>query len=153
MNSVSRYTLYPSPPACKSMICSLKESTYSCCLSSFSVNDSYLQKAASAIPKHSIFLIEDIDCAFPLPCEGASLEYSFMNYLTGEKRVCDEWQKWEEHYGPCSKHLNLSLTTSQQIVQWVVGWIHYIPSDLIHSAWWKVDSRVAHQNSGVGDSI
>jgi chaperone BCS1 len=30
-----------------------------------SVDDSYLQRAASAIPKHALFLIEDIDCAFP----------------------------------------------------------------------------------------
>lgn len=29
-----------------------------------SVDDSFLQRAASAIPKHAIFLIEDIDCAF-----------------------------------------------------------------------------------------
>ncbi|KAJ7884938.1 hypothetical protein B0H13DRAFT_2045346 [Mycena leptocephala] len=29
------------------------------------VDDSYLQRAASAIPKHALFLIEDIDCAFP----------------------------------------------------------------------------------------
>jgi chaperone BCS1 len=29
------------------------------------VDDSYLQRAASAIPKHGLFLIEDIDCAFP----------------------------------------------------------------------------------------
>ena len=30
-----------------------------------SVDDSYLQRAVSAIPKQAIFLIEDIDCAFP----------------------------------------------------------------------------------------
>ena len=71
----------------------------------------------------------------------------------GEKQVCDKWQKWEGHYGPCSKHPNYSLTTSQQIVQWMVGWIHYIPSDSTHSAWWKVDSWAARRNSGVGDSI
>ncbi len=29
------------------------------------MDDSFLQRAASAVPKHSIFLIEDIDCAFP----------------------------------------------------------------------------------------
>lgn len=31
----------------------------------FSVDDSFLQKAASSMPKKSILLIEDIDCAFP----------------------------------------------------------------------------------------
>lgn len=30
----------------------------------YSVDDSFLQRAASSIPKHSIFLLEDIDCAF-----------------------------------------------------------------------------------------
>ncbi|KAF5378485.1 hypothetical protein D9615_007136 [Tricholomella constricta] len=34
-------------------------------LSSGFVDDSFLQKAASSIPKNSILLIEDIDCAFP----------------------------------------------------------------------------------------
>ncbi|RDB18320.1 Mitochondrial chaperone BCS1 [Hypsizygus marmoreus] len=34
-------------------------------LSSGFVDDAYLQKAASSIPKNSILLIEDIDCAFP----------------------------------------------------------------------------------------
>ncbi|KAF7293851.1 hypothetical protein HMN09_01181100 [Mycena chlorophos] len=34
-------------------------------LSSRFVDDAYLQRAASAIPKHGIFVIEDIDCAFP----------------------------------------------------------------------------------------
>ncbi|KAF8994252.1 P-loop containing nucleoside triphosphate hydrolase protein [Hymenopellis radicata] len=38
---------------------------YSLSLASQSVDDSFLQRAASAVPKHSIFLIEDIDCAFP----------------------------------------------------------------------------------------
>ncbi|KAG6889201.1 hypothetical protein C0995_002661 [Termitomyces sp. Mi166 len=33
--------------------------------STLSVDDSFLTKAASSIPKHSILLIEDIDCAFP----------------------------------------------------------------------------------------
>ena len=65
------------------MIRSPKESTYSCCLSSFSVDDAFLQKAASAIPKHSIFLIEDIDCAFPLPREDADARYPSVNYFTG----------------------------------------------------------------------
>jgi chaperone BCS1 len=30
-----------------------------------SVDDYFLQQAASTIPKNGIFLIEDIDCAFP----------------------------------------------------------------------------------------
>jgi len=30
-----------------------------------SVDDSFLQRAVSSVPKRSIFLIEDIDCAFP----------------------------------------------------------------------------------------
>jgi chaperone BCS1 len=34
--------------------------SYSC----NSVDDSYLQRTVSAIPKQAIFLIEDIDCAF-----------------------------------------------------------------------------------------
>ncbi|KAK0451219.1 P-loop containing nucleoside triphosphate hydrolase protein [Desarmillaria tabescens] len=38
---------------------------YSLSLASNYVDDSFLQRAASAVPKHSIFLIEDIDCAFP----------------------------------------------------------------------------------------
>ncbi|KAJ7679555.1 hypothetical protein DFH06DRAFT_1465587 [Mycena polygramma] len=38
---------------------------YSLSLASNFVDDSYLQRAASAIPKHGLFLIEDIDCAFP----------------------------------------------------------------------------------------
>ncbi|KAJ7921731.1 P-loop containing nucleoside triphosphate hydrolase protein [Mycena leptocephala] len=38
---------------------------YSLSLASNFVDDSYLQRAASAIPKHALFLIEDIDCAFP----------------------------------------------------------------------------------------
>lgn len=35
-----------------------------------SVDDSFLQRAASSIPKRAIFLIEDIDCAFPSREEG-----------------------------------------------------------------------------------
>ncbi|KAG5642101.1 hypothetical protein DXG03_003600 [Asterophora parasitica] len=38
---------------------------YSLSLSSGFVDDSFLQKASSSIPKNSILLIEDIDCAFP----------------------------------------------------------------------------------------
>ncbi|KAF8884507.1 P-loop containing nucleoside triphosphate hydrolase protein [Infundibulicybe gibba] len=38
---------------------------YSLSLASGFVDDSFLQRAASSIPKQSILLIEDIDCAFP----------------------------------------------------------------------------------------
>ncbi|KAF9007071.1 P-loop containing nucleoside triphosphate hydrolase protein [Cyathus striatus] len=38
---------------------------YSLSLASGFVDDMFLQKAASSIPKKAIFLIEDIDCAFP----------------------------------------------------------------------------------------
>ncbi|KAF7360859.1 hypothetical protein MSAN_01115500 [Mycena sanguinolenta] len=38
---------------------------YSLSLASNSVDDSFLQSAASSVPKNGIFLIEDIDCAFP----------------------------------------------------------------------------------------
>lgn len=34
------------------------------------MDDSFLQRAASAVPKNSILLIEDIDCAFPTPRDG-----------------------------------------------------------------------------------
>lgn len=34
-------------------------------MSNHSVDDNFLETAASSIPKNSIFLIEDIDCAFP----------------------------------------------------------------------------------------
>ena len=55
--------------------------TYVVCLS-FSVDDSFLQKAAASIPKHSIFLIEDIDCAFS-PCIGdGDALYPPMNHFT-----------------------------------------------------------------------
>jgi len=37
---------------------------YSLSLASKFVDDAYLSRAAASIPKHSIFLIEDIDCAF-----------------------------------------------------------------------------------------
>jgi len=26
--------------------------------------------------------------------------------IATERRVCDKWEKWEEHEGLCSKHLN-----------------------------------------------
>ncbi|KAF8636097.1 hypothetical protein AX17_003802 [Amanita inopinata Kibby_2008] len=38
---------------------------YSLSLSSGFVDDNILQRAVSGLPKHSIFLLEDIDCAFP----------------------------------------------------------------------------------------
>jgi mitochondrial chaperone BCS1 len=38
---------------------------YSLSLSTPFVDDAFLNRAVSSIPKHSIFLIEDIDCAFP----------------------------------------------------------------------------------------
>lgn len=34
-------------------------------LTHHSIDDNFLQRAVSAIPKNAIFLIEDIDCAFP----------------------------------------------------------------------------------------
>ncbi|KAJ7067687.1 P-loop containing nucleoside triphosphate hydrolase protein [Mycena belliarum] len=37
---------------------------YSLSLASHAVDDSFLQRAASSIPKHGLLLIEDIDCAF-----------------------------------------------------------------------------------------
>ncbi|KAL1762111.1 P-loop containing nucleoside triphosphate hydrolase protein, partial [Schizophyllum commune] len=45
---------------------------YSLSLSNNFVNDSFLQRAASSVPKHSILLIEDIDCAFSREEEGSS---------------------------------------------------------------------------------
>ncbi|KAJ7113187.1 P-loop containing nucleoside triphosphate hydrolase protein [Mycena epipterygia] len=38
---------------------------YSLSLAANNVDDSFLQTAASSVPKNGIFLIEDIDCAFP----------------------------------------------------------------------------------------
>ncbi|KAG2005752.1 mitochondrial chaperone BCS1 [Coprinopsis cinerea AmutBmut pab1-1] len=38
---------------------------YSLSLASDFVDDNFLQKASSSVPKNSIFLIEDVDCAFP----------------------------------------------------------------------------------------
>ncbi|KAF8200279.1 P-loop containing nucleoside triphosphate hydrolase protein [Pholiota molesta] len=38
---------------------------YSLSLASGFIDDNFLQRAVSAIPKNAIFLIEDIDCAFP----------------------------------------------------------------------------------------
>ncbi|KAI5900483.1 P-loop containing nucleoside triphosphate hydrolase protein [Schizophyllum commune H4-8] len=45
---------------------------YSLSLSNNFVNDSFLQRAASSVPKHSILLIEDIDCAFSREEQGSS---------------------------------------------------------------------------------
>jgi len=49
------------------------------------VDDSVLQRAVAAIPKESIFLIEDIDCAFPSREEAdeTSLNQSFMSPYPG----------------------------------------------------------------------
>lgn len=44
---------------------SLLDFIYSIFLFHRSVDDSVLQRAVAAIPKESIFLLEDIDCAFP----------------------------------------------------------------------------------------
>ncbi|KAJ7487383.1 P-loop containing nucleoside triphosphate hydrolase protein [Mycena galericulata] len=38
---------------------------YSLSLASHSVDDNFLQQAAASIPKNGLFLIEDVDCAFP----------------------------------------------------------------------------------------
>lgn len=43
---------------------------YSLSLAAGFVDDSFLQRAAASIPKRAIFLIEDIDCAFPSREEG-----------------------------------------------------------------------------------
>jgi len=48
-----------------------------------SVDDSFLQQAASSIPKKSIFLIEDIDCAFPSREEIDDDTSSFMSGYPG----------------------------------------------------------------------
>jgi hypothetical protein len=68
-NSVSRSTLSPSHPACKSPIPSLSFPSHNTNTPNptHSVDDSFLQKAASSLPQNSILLIEDIDCAFPVP--------------------------------------------------------------------------------------
>jgi chaperone BCS1 len=38
---------------------------YALSLASSFIDDSFLQRAVSSVPKHSLLLIEDIDCAFP----------------------------------------------------------------------------------------
>ncbi|CAA7264031.1 unnamed protein product [Cyclocybe aegerita] len=40
---------------------------FSLSLASNFVDDAFLARAVAAVPKHAIFLIEDIDCAFPTP--------------------------------------------------------------------------------------
>jgi chaperone BCS1 len=42
-------------------------------LPDISIDDSFLQRAVSSMSKHSLLLIEDIDCAFP-PRDGADFE-------------------------------------------------------------------------------
>jgi chaperone BCS1 len=57
-------------------------------LSFVSVDDSYLQRAASAIPKHGLFLIEDIDCAFPSRDEDEEEdEPNLMTMMGGGRRA------------------------------------------------------------------
>ncbi|KAK7464358.1 hypothetical protein VKT23_006525 [Stygiomarasmius scandens] len=56
---------------------------YSLSLASGFVDDSFLQQAASSIPKKSIFLIEDIDCAFPSREEIDDDTSSFMSGYPG----------------------------------------------------------------------
>lgn len=58
------------------------------------IDDSYLQRAVIAAPKHSILLVEDIDCAFPSPrdaAESAQGAYARMYGIapmeTGRSRV------------------------------------------------------------------
>ncbi|KAJ7302274.1 P-loop containing nucleoside triphosphate hydrolase protein [Mycena albidolilacea] len=48
---------------------------YSLSLASSFVDDSFLQRAASSIPRHALFLIEDIDCAFPASRDDEEEEY------------------------------------------------------------------------------
>ncbi|KAJ7039312.1 P-loop containing nucleoside triphosphate hydrolase protein [Mycena alexandri] len=59
---------------------------YSLSLASNFVDDSYLQRAASAIPKHGLFLIEDIDCAFPPREEDEDEEELMALQMTGGRR-------------------------------------------------------------------
>lgn len=54
-------------------------------MNSFSVDDAFLQRAANSIPKRSIFLIEDIDCAFPRDDEENPLD--FMPNMSGMPRA------------------------------------------------------------------
>ena len=50
------------------------------------MDDSVLQRAVASIPKDSIFLIEDIDCAFPSPREDgddSSVNPPYMSPYSG----------------------------------------------------------------------
>ena len=49
------------------------------------MDDSVLQRAVAAIPKESIFLIEDIDCAFPSreDADDSSANQPFMSPYSG----------------------------------------------------------------------
>jgi chaperone BCS1 len=58
------------------------------------MDDTYLQRAVIAVPKHSILLIEDIDCAFPLPRDATNFAhqayarmYGMAQMETGKSRV------------------------------------------------------------------
>lgn len=48
-----------------------------------SIDDPFLQRAVSSIPKHSLLLIEDIDCAFPSRDETEELEEQRMPMYNG----------------------------------------------------------------------
>lgn len=48
-----------------------------------SIDDPFLQRAVSSIPKHSLLLIEDIDCAFPSREEAEELEEQRMPMYNG----------------------------------------------------------------------
>ncbi|KAF8055199.1 P-loop containing nucleoside triphosphate hydrolase protein, partial [Lyophyllum atratum] len=69
---------------------------YTISLSSGFINDSYLRIAVSSIPKHSILLIEDIDCAFSSRDEDDDEEPSHYMapgpfgslYIPGRRREC-----------------------------------------------------------------
>jgi len=56
---------------------------YSLSLSAGFIDDTFLQKAASSIPKNSILLIEDIDCAFPSRDDEDDEEPNPMNQFAG----------------------------------------------------------------------
>lgn len=71
----------------------LTDSRLTCIHNIYSVDDSFLQRAISSIPKQSILLIEDIDCAFSSREEGDEAhnppmapEYSAMVTPYGPRR-------------------------------------------------------------------
>jgi len=66
VNSTLKYFRFLSHPLC---MCPLNFRSTSQIDTDYSVDDAFLQRAVSCIPKRSIFLLEDIDCAFP-PREG-----------------------------------------------------------------------------------